>query len=217
MHLLTVLEYKSNKEIESKNYSNYIDVCKLKYKLDNIGKFQLDYKLTKFYKVDKLKYYSMNNISLKYKSLADTLVKEYILPHSPKKVHKSDIAYQKQIVKTSKSFDETYIEPEKDSTIQRDYISMHRNSHSISSRLDEIANKILKMYDDELTLQDGLKYADLAFEYLDLPEYKITKAKIEYKLGNYDGAIQTLNQLRSHKFYNYNEDVIEDLIIEFTK
>lgn len=93
-----------------------------------------------------------------------------------------------------------YEQPDDDTTSLAYHKKLHSNGLKISKRLDEIANGILDMCEDEKSLQQALGYSSLSYDYLDLPMYLITMAKIQFKLGNKVQAKRILQRARQHRF-----------------
>ena len=218
MRLSTILEYRLKKAKKAANYQLYLKISHLKGELALAsGQGRLPASNTKQLKTDRLDYYRYNNVKDHYKPLADSLIKEYILPHSAEKVLAADKTQSEYMARFFKSAKLNEEDEKLDSLSVEFYKKQHFTGLKIANRLDNIANGILALYEDKESIEDALKYSTLSYEYLKLPKYLVTKAKIQYKLGNEEKAIETLNEGISHLFYESERLNIEKLLKKYNR
>ena len=214
--LTDVLHYKYDLAIDSGNYSFFRRISKMKTELSswfNSNK-TTESEIAKQLQTDRLNYYKHNRIADHYKPLADSMIAEYILPHSPEFIKKIDYedAKRTDAWRTTFSDEETEVV---DSTTLSYFKDHNYNGIKIADRLDEIANNIINIYDDTESHKDALNYAILAYEYAPLPKYLVTKAQIEYQLGDKDSAIVTLKKGRAHQFFKSEQARINTMLYKF--
>jgi len=164
-----------------------------------------------FYRFD---YYGFNKVKEHYKPLADSIVSEFILPHSPEKIMKSD-RRSTQLMKEYMSQNPNQKEVKVDTTSIQYFQRQHPNGHRIANQLEDIAKTIMVIYDDEDSLRDALHYAMMAYDYMELPQYLVTKAKVQFKLGEITAAVKTLEEAKNHQFYSSQRRAVDRLLKRF--
>ena len=164
-----------------------------------------------FYRFD---YYRFNKVKEHYKPLADSIVAEFILPHSPEKIMKSDLR-SVQLMKEYMSRNPNQQEVKVDTTSMQFFQKQHPNGHRIANQLEDIAKNIMVIYEDEDSLGDALHYATLAYDYMELPQYLVTKAQVQIKLDDITAAVETLEEAKNHRFYSSQRRAIDQLLKRF--
>ena len=198
--LSDVLSHKYDFAIDAADYSLYRHISKMKIELSSWFKQNKtpESEITKQLQTDRLNYYEHNRIADHYKQLADSMIAQYILPHSPEFIITIDNEEAKR-TNAWRAFSD-----DEEEVVDRTSLSYFKDHHyngiKIADRLDEIAKNIIKIYDDTDSHGDALKYAILAYEYAPLPKYLVTKAKIQLVLGHKDTAIATLQEGKAHQF-----------------
>lgn len=212
--LKDILKYRLAKEKKSANLPGYEKISMLRElmavsetanPLPNSNK-------SKLVRTDRLDYYEYHKLTQYYKPLADSLIAEYILPHAPKIVAESDVRRSKQMSAFLKKINEKEERNTIDSTSITFYKRQHSNGVRLANRLDDVANTITDMYSDKKSIQGALKYASLAYDYAPLPKYLLSKAKVLSKLGENEKAVNTLIELKKHKFYDDKKYNVDELI-----
>ncbi len=218
IRLSAILEYRLAKAMISANYKLYEKISHLKGELALSSRFgRLPSYNTKQLKTDRLDYYRYNNVKDRYKPLADSLIADYILPHSPEKVLTVDKSQSEQIAGLLNRANLVEEDENIDSTSVEFYKNQHPNGLKIADRLDNIANGILALYEDQESIEDALKYSTMSFEYLKLSKYLATKAKIQYKLGDEEGAIESLIEGITHLSYESERLNIDKLLKKYNR
>jgi len=200
--LSAVLRQKFRSTKESADYLQYSRISQMRVALDSwLSHNQIsETDMTKQLQTDRLDYYEYHHQAEYYKPLADSMIAQYILPHSPEFIRDIDSQDAERMNKLRSSFNEDYAETV-DSTSLSFFEDHHSNGILLADRLDEVAKNILKIYDDTASYNDALQYAILAYDYVPLPKYLVTKAQIQYELGDKDKAIATLQEGKAHKFF----------------
>ena len=200
--LSRVLRQKFRSTKESADYLQYSRISQMRVKLDSwLSHDQMsETDITKQLQTDRLDYYEYHHQLDYYKPLADSMIAQYILPHSPDFIRDIDGQEAERMNKWRNTINEDYSETV-DSTSLSFFEDHHSNGILLADRLDEVAKNILKIYDDTASYQDALQYAILAYDYVPLPKYLVTKAKIQLELGHKDTAIATLQEGKDHRFY----------------
>ena len=197
-----VLRHKFRNALKSADYPQYSHVSKMMIELDSwLGHNQMsESDITKQLQTDRLNYYEYNRVGDQYKPLADSMIAQYILPHSPEFIKDIDLQEAERMNKWRSTLNEDS-EEAIDSTSLYFFVDQHSNGITIADRLDEVAQNILDICEDRDSYKDALKYAILAYDYVPLPKYLVTKAKIQLELGHKDTAIATLQEGKDHRFY----------------
>ena len=197
-----VLRQKFKSAKKSADYPLYSRISHMKVELNSWLKQNRlsESDITKRLQTDRLEYYEYNRVADHYKPLADSMIAQYILPHSPEFIKDIDL----QEAESKNKWRSTFIDEGGeaiDSTSIYFFEDQHTNGIMIADRLDEVAQNILDICDDTDSYKDALKYAILAYDYVPLPKYLVTKAKIQLELGHKDTAIATLQEGKDHRFY----------------
>jgi len=212
----SILEFHLKNAKKSADYPLHQRISQLKGKVAEASRPNLppDF-VYKQIQTDRLEYYRFNKVKENYRPLADSLVERFILPNDPADVAEYDKNLSRSTRKMEKMLTLETEEIEIDSSALDFYKDSHSNSLKLASRLDEIANAYMLIYDDQESLEKALEYSMFSYEYLQLPKNLITRAKIQFELGNSMGAIETLKDARANEFYSVREIQIEDLLIRF--
>lgn len=211
--LSKILEYRLEKAKKAADYELYHKISNLRGELAlSSGHGRLPSYNNKQLKADRLEYYRYNKLIDLYKPLADSLIEIYILPYSPEEALLADQSKSQQ---TAALLKRANLEQEKediDSTSLDFYRDQHYNGLKIADRLDEIANSILTLYDDKEEILDALRYSILSYEYLNLPKYLATRAKLYYKLGEKDKALKIINECKNHQYFESERLNIDEVL-----
>ena len=102
-----------------------------------------------------------------------------------------------------------------DTTSMQFFQKQHPNGHRIANQLEDIAKNIMVIYEDEDSLEDALHYATLAYDYMALPQYLVTKAQVQIKMDDLTAAVETLEEAKNHQFYTSQRRAIDQLLKRF--
>ena len=168
------------KQLES--FEKYLDLnYQFAKKINSLSKGEfalndnIDYRLT---------FYSKHKMKEKYVAFVDEVIKEKITPFSPEKVKSEDHAVQSIIKKLS---DTSQNNPSVANG--RSILKQRSQSFKKATLLNTIAANLYSFFGDDVNLRKSLNYAELATAYLDIPEARLTRAKVLNKLGQSNNAI----------------------------
>ncbi len=159
----------------------------------------------------KLTFYQKSELHDDYFDLADSLIREYILPHTPEQVRSTDEyltnALDFMASKENASLEEPDLEEDKKEEEKaespRSLLSRnHSNSLKLSNRLITISEHIYKNVDELDKLNKANSWLDLSFEYIDLPEAHIVKAGLLKKMGKDQESIDELNIAKTSPYFD---------------
>lgn len=213
VNVSSILRQKKREAKESADYPLFDQIIRLKALLDSKTKAnQNESDKLKLINTDRLEYYSYNKVREHYKPLADSMIAAFIIPFSPEQVMDVD----KRTADFTKKLTESNLDQQDiDTTSIQYYKRHHNNGHRIADRLEEVAKDIMTIYDDDESLTDAFDYVALAYDYLQLPQYLVTKAKIQIKLNDRAGAIETLHEAKEHRYYSSEKGIVDQLIKKF--
>ena len=210
-----ILSHKMVAAKKSADYPLFDRVIRSKALLaSNVNPNQNESDRQKSINTDRLEYYSYNKVKEHYKPLADSMIAEFIMPYSPEHVRNVDertANFTNKLMESNPDGQDTQI----DTTSIQYYKSQHNGGQSIADRLEDVAKNIMTIYDDQESLTDALNYVTLAYDYLQIPELLVTKAKVQFKLSDDTGAIETLHEAKNHRFYSSQKGVIDQLLKKF--
>ena len=210
-----ILSHKMVAAKKSADYPLFDRVIRSKALLtSNVNPNQNESDRQKSINTDRLEYYSYNKVKEHYKPLADSMIAEFIMPYSPEHVRNVDertANFTNKLMESNPDGQDTQI----DKTSIQYYKSQHNGGQSIADRLEDVAKNIMTIYDDQESLTDALNYVTLAYDYLQIPELLVTKAKVQLKMGDNTGAIETLHEAKNQRFYSSQKGVIDQLLKKF--
>lgn len=194
--ILQVLKEKSNQAIKDAEFDLMLSCETLLLEIDPINAFVMNKseKSEKQLKSRKLDYYAYNKMKDKYDPLADSMVNQYILPFSPTSSLAKDKIMAKMAKKIFKNMDKYGADAKSPEPSPRDSLmSAHLNSLPLATNLNQVTSTYSKLYEDPSILEKALEWSSLAYEYLPLPEYQVTKAQLLSKLNRKKEAIAILD------------------------
>jgi len=157
--------------------NNYLTTFE-KLQKSNTRTFQQD--PLKEIRVKTLSFYFRNKQLEEYFILADSLINEYIMPHTAENVKSSDEFNMKM---SEFILDPLEEEEDKPKSIRDSLYIKNVTSFRYADRLNEISENVVHLLAQEDKLLKALAWMNRSIEYIDLPESRIIKAAILKSLG----------------------------------
>ena len=211
--LSDVLRYKFRAALKSDDYPVYRRISRMRTELNSSfsNNQTPDSEITKELQTDRLDYYEYHRMADHYKPLADSMITQYIMPHSPEFINDID----KQDAESQSAWRNAFSDNDQntvDTSSIHFFKDQHFNGIKIADRLNDIAQNIIKIYDDPDSHKDALRYALLAYDYAALPKYLVTQAHIQVELDDKKAAIATLQEGKAHQFFKEAQAQINTML-----
>ena len=152
-----------------------------------------------------LEFYSKHHYKNEYAPLAEEMVDISIAPFTPQMMQQQDEHRQKMKNKIAQK-PSTKKLPARAKMLQD-----HKSAFQMAYRLQIIVDNYAEFYDDDILLEKALSWSELSHAYIDLPENRLSRAKILKKLGYKEEANMHLNKGLSSIYIN---DKIKNQLIK---
>jgi len=153
-----------------------------------------------------LNFYAKHKYKDEYAPLAEEMVDVSIKPYTPQMMQQKDEHRQNMKNRLSQK-SSTKVLPPRAKMLQE-----HKSAFQMAYRLQIIVDNYAEFYDDPILLEKALAWSELSATYIDLPENRLSRAKILTKLGYKDEAKMHLDKGLSLIYIN---DKIKNQIIKF--
>lgn len=152
-----------------------------------------------------LEFYAKHRHKEDYAPIAEEMVNISILPYTPMMMQQQDMNRQKMKNRISKKSTTHGLHP------RAMMLQEHKSAFQMAYRLQIMVDNYAEFYDDPVLLEKALVWSELSNSYIDLPENRLSRAKVLIKLGYKDEAKMHLNKGLSSIYIN---DKIKNQIIK---
>lgn len=179
----------------------------LSEKLEKSFSFSTQKDPSKEIRTKKLSFYLKNKHLEDYYILADSLINEYIYPHSVEIIRRGDqLSFKMSEFKFNPFGEEEkeLLEEEKEEDLSlRDSLDIkHSTAFNFVSRLNEISENVILHIPHKEKLEKTLEWMDRSIEYLDLPESHIIKAATLKLLGREEQSQSEMLKAKASPYYD---------------
>lgn len=162
-------------------FNEYLDLnYKFQKKINAITQGENAKKENQTYLLD---YFSKHRKYEDYDSLATLLINKYILPFKPEMVRTTDARTQEIIKKMEKNNQRS-----EELNLRAQVTRSSSKAFKLATRLNELAGNYSKFYFEKEKFEKALAWTELAIEYIDIPEARLTKARLLNKLNRNEEA-----------------------------
>ncbi len=155
-----------------------------------------------------LEFYSKHRYADAYAPLAAEMIMREVIPYNPTMTNKRDAMRKGMQEKVLDGASGMTNHPRARLIDERKY------SFKMAYKLQIVVDNYAEFYDDTVLLEQALEWSELSTTYVDLPENRLSRAKVLYKLGYKEEAEMHLRKGLDSMYIN---DKIKNQITKFRK